>query len=274
MDISKVKNFIIIILLVSNIFLLTTELIDDAQENEIKRAATADLVQIFEERGVSLPTDIDIYEQSVPSFELTRNQTSELTMVQSLLGDSTVSEQGGNIYVYNGKYGQAVFRGTGEFEILLNHGTVENRSNEVDTAVETLEKMGFTVGTTSNNSSDSEQHKVTMVCMYNGCDVYNASIECLFSGDNLIMITGKRFFDETLQSSDESSVNLATALLDFSSKMSENGVVCTEILAITQVYEMSVAVSGDCSLSPMWHIITDTGEFMTEVSTGKFVTIS
>ena len=53
----------------------------------------------------------------------------------------------------------------------------------------------------------------------------------------------------------------------------EAGYVCTDILSISPGYAMSVTVSGDCILSPVWHIETDTGAYTLSAETGKLETI-
>lgn len=270
MDTSKIKNFIIIILIIANVFLLTTELIDSANESESKRIATEELVRIFEARGISLPSNIDVFETSSQAVELTRDLEVELDMVQSLLGTSAVTEQGGNIYVYNAKYGQASFRGTGEFEILLNYGLVDGSRGVISAAETALEEMGFDISEDLEYTYDNEQHKVTAYCMYNGIEVYNASIECIFSGDNLMMISGKRVFDTKKTSESTEIVDMSTALIAFLNKISENGYVCTAILDISQAYEMTVSISGDCTLSQIWRVETDTGSYIMDVVSGKF----
>ena len=274
MDTSKIKNFIIIVLVLTNMFLVVTSAVESSKENEVKRAAAEQLVSLYENKGISLPEKLDIYASAPVGCDLTRDLLQEQKIVESILGPCSVSEQGGNIYAYSGSDGQASFRGTGEFEMLLNYGVANSNRGRIEAARDVLKKMGLTAGDYSNETQDGEQYTVTLDCVYDGGDVYNARVSFLFSGESLMIVSGKRVFDTCIDSSALETIDLGTALVRFLKESADNGYICTVVTDISAGYAMSVTVSGACILSPVWRIETDTGEYIMNAVSGRFETIA
>ncbi|MGE4354497.1 MAG: hypothetical protein AB7D36_10500 [Oscillospiraceae bacterium] len=275
MDTSKIKNFIIIVLVLTNALLLVTYAVERVKGNEVKQAATQELIDLYEASGITLPDNLDIYGTAPNSCDLNRNLETERQMIEAILGKCSVSEQGGNIYAYTGENGQASFRGTGEFEMLLNYGVADSSHGRVEASKSVLKQIGMTPGSFSEETQDGEQYTVTLDCLYEGSEVYNARVNFLFSGDSLMIVSGKRVFDtKTDQASDEEAIDVGTALVRFLKESASKGYVCTAVTEISPGYAMSVTVSGDCILNPVWRIETDTGEYMLNAVTGRFETIA
>ncbi|MGI6029855.1 MAG: two-component system regulatory protein YycI [Candidatus Heteroscillospira sp.] len=274
MDTAKVKNFIILVLVLVNLFLLGTYAAARRSRSELEQAAYSELSRLYADSRISLPEELDISRKAPAGLGLTRDLDAEKRIAESVLGRCSVTEQGGNIYAYSGPDGQASFRGTGEFEMLLGYGVADTSRGKVQCARELLKKMGIESGSFVSETGDGEQTTVVLDCRYEDSEVYNARVSFLFSGDNLMIVYGKRVFDTVTDTNTAETIDAGTALVRFLKESAENGHVCTDVLSISSGYVMSVAVSGDCTLSPVWHIETDTGEYTLSAETGKLETVS
>lgn len=273
MDTGKIKNFIIIVLALVNLFLLALYGAVRGNELAMERATYTQLRTLYEKSGITLPADLDITLKAPVGQGLIRDLTAERNMVQAVLGTCSVTEQRGNIYAYSGPDGQASFRGTGEFDMLLAYGVADGSRGKVQAARNILKKMGIEPGEFVSEEVDGEQTAVTLDCKFQGSEVYNARVRFLFSGDSLMIVDGKRVFDTAAAVSEIQTIDAGTALVRFLKESAEAGHVCTDVLSISAGYTMSVTVSGDCILSPVWHIRTNTGEYTLNAETGKLETI-
>lgn len=273
MDTSKIKNYIIVLLVLVNVFLLGLNGVQASREATVRQAATKELIALYESQGISLPRGIDIFEAAPVGYVLTRDLTLEKKMVESVLGRCNTAEQSGNIYVYAGANGQASFRGTGDFEMLLNHNTVEASRGKLRAAEDVLKKMGITYVAYGEEIRDGEQYALTFNCEYRNGEVYNAQIRFLFSGDNLMMVSGKRIFDTRTSASETQSLDLGTALVGYLNEAAKQGYISTKVTGVSSGYTLSVNISGESVLNPVWRIETDTGSYMMNAVTGRFETL-
>ena len=273
MDTGKIKNFIIAALVLVNLFMLGLYGAARSSEAEMQRNAYIQLQSLYEKSGINLPAGLDITRRAPTGQGMTRNLEAERSMAESVLGKCSVIEQGGNIYAYSGPDGQASFRGTGEFEMLLAYGVADTSRGKVQAAQNLLEKMGIEPGEFVSQEDDEEQTRVVLSCKFENSEVYNARVNFLFSGDNLMIVYGRRVFDTAAKISETETIDAGTALVRFLYDSVEAGHVCTDILSISAGYAMNVTVSGDCILSPVWHVVTNTGEYTLNAETGKQETI-
>ena len=274
METAKIKNFILIVLVLANVFLLVIFGVEKSREFEVERQAYAQLQELYEKAGISLPGSLSVMEKAPVSRGLSRSLEAERMMLEKVLGKCTVIEERGNIYAYIGTNGQAKLRGTGEFDMLLGYGVANGSDGKEKCARELLEKMGFECGSYVHEEVNGEQTTITLNCVFEGNDVYNARISCLFSGNNLMIVEGKRFFDTDVETAHSETIDAGTALVRFLKESVEKGIVCTSVTDISAGYNMSVTVSGDCILSPVWYINTDAGSHVLNAETGKMEIIT
>jgi regulatory protein YycI of two-component signal transduction system YycFG len=274
MDTSKVKNYIIILLALVNLFLLSLILAEKQQEAEVRRTALRELQTLYEKSGVLLPAGLDISQTAPAGQGLTRDLAGERNMAESVLGRCTVAEQGGNIYVYSGPDGQGIFRGTGEFEMLLNFGAADTSRGKEQAARDIMKKMDIPCGSYVDTQVNGEQTIITLDGMFSGSEVYNARVSFRFSADSLMLVYGKRVFDTAVSTDRTQTIDAGTALVRFLSESTASGYVCTAVEGIASGYVMNVTVSGDCILDPVWHIETDTGDYTMNAETGRLETIA
>ena len=271
MDKSKIKNFIILVLVFVNLFLLYIVVSGALEQRKAEKLRMQALTAVLTENGITLNPDIRLPDTIPSTLSLTRDTGAEKSTLSALIGNCTVKNQGGNIYFYSGSDGQAKIRGTGEFEILLDAGVIELGKNPVSAAKSALEKLNIECGDIEPIvEKDGDNTKVTLYCSWDGTTVYNAKISFQFTSDYLILISGTKPLDSeySLQSS-ENYPDSVTVLMNFLESVRSTGYVCSEINNLKIEYNMYSAVSGLCTLKPVWCVSTNSGLYYIDAQTGK-----
>lgn len=275
MDTSKLKNIIIIMLAVLDLCLISLLAADRFETARVQRGVAESVAGVLAAHGITMSDDVSLDASAPEPLRVVRDTAAEQAMVETLLGPTDSQDQGGNIYSYYSSSGQARFRGTGEFEILLNYGVVESGRDRVHTAKKTLARMGFDSANIAEKAPEtSDTVIISLNCVMQGGEVFNARVEFIFSGEHLLFISGQRLFDTAAEASGQSApMDAATMLVRFLESASASGYVCSEITDIRPGYVMSVPVTGESTLTPVWKIETDTGNYFINGLTGKAETV-
>lgn len=275
MDRTLIKNVLIIILVLVNVFLLYIVLHNASEERQAAVYRKQALENVLKENGISLKADISLPDKTESQVSLKRDEAKEESKISALLGNCVISDQGGNIYHYDGAKGSAQLQGSGEFEILLNSDDIYAGKDPVSAAKTAMRKLGLSSGDVEPKvKTDGDSTTVTLYCSYKDTTVYNASIDFSFYGNSLRIISGKRLLDSESQvSSDGTYLDSVTVLMKFLESVRKTGDVCSEIDDLQIGYYLSSSVSGDCTLKPIWRIQTNSRPYYIDAQTGKAETI-
>ena len=271
MDKAKVKNYILLVLVLVNAFLLAIVATNARQAARAASQRKQALSAVLTQNGITLSSDVRPAQDIPPQITLRRDTAREKEMVAAVLGDADVTDLGGNVYYYKAKSGgEAKFRGTGEFTILFSENQIARGSDAAQTAKDTLAKLGLTCSTTTAVDGSDGSEEVTLCCTREDTPVYNARVTFYFTAQYLRLITGTRPFDTQLSSAvPDNCADGVTALMDFLQSLHSSGNTCAEIRGLDIGYFSASSVSGDCTLSPVWCIRTDTGSYYIDAETGK-----
>ena len=222
MDASKIKNLIIVVLLVLNALLLGVGLSDRARENAVWRESMERTEQLLSESGITLANLDGLRKASLPVRQVERDLALEKKHVTAALGRVTVVDQGGNRLFYNGERGQAVFRGTGGFELLMNEGAVPAGRDPEETARRFLAKLGISTSK-ENVKCDVSDGSGTVILTgeSKGTQVLNCTVTITFTNGSLLLAVGTRPLEDAAVGED-SVVDLPTALMRFSAAVNES----------------------------------------------------
>ncbi|MFB0921159.1 MAG: hypothetical protein QMB62_09795 [Oscillospiraceae bacterium] len=271
MDKSKIKNFILILLAVVNVFLLFIVYNNMREEKNAQASRMKALEAVLYDNGITLSPDIELPE-TVPSLlSLKRDMDAEKQNLTSLIGNCSVLDQGGNIFFYSGPDGDGKYRGTGEFEIKLNSGVITKGRDPVVAARTAMKKLGLECGESEPVvTTDGSDTTVMLPCSWEGTDIYNARVTFTFSSDNLLLISGTRPLDTASSpESGEAYPDSVTIMMSFLESIHQTGYICSEINDLKIEYYMYSAVSGNCTLKPVWCITTNSGPYYIDAETGK-----
>ena len=120
MQSSRLKNIIILILALVNLFLLASLFSRFSARRESREQTTAQLTELFAANGMTLSPDAVSFQPPPTGGTLARDTAQDRQMASLLLGDGlSYSDQGGGIWSYDSPDGAAVFRSGGSFDLGL-----------------------------------------------------------------------------------------------------------------------------------------------------------
>jgi len=266
---SKIKNIIIIILLIVNMFFLALFIIGRIETGKLEKSVKEDVIRILDSYGISMDMSVIPEYSDLGSYDVLRDTESERIIAQSVLGKCEMLDLGGNIYQYESPYGEAVFRGNGEFSITISEGTPVS-----DTSVQGLSSYLSQLNIPADlESSDAEYaggslSSISFMAMFEGIGIFNCRITMSFGGSNVMSISGRRLTAPPSLSPSEPMIDVYTALISFLDGVRESNLICNEIIEITSGYSFSASVSGSGRLTPYWCVTTDVGKYYVNGLTG------
>ena len=272
----KVKNFIILVLLIVNAVLACVFATDVLRERALAAEATSGVVELLAERGISVGENVDLTERTLTSLTVSRNTDEELSKVTKVIGTSEMSDQGGNIRLYFASGGEAGLRGTGRVEMNIRRGAYGS-GEPLETAEQFMRDFGMeAAGEPVSNSIDPETNEgtLTLECAYNGTSVVNCTLTFTFAEGELVGVYGTRVLDSISSGRQLATIDVPTVLMRFVALLREQNRVCSSLDALELCYHMSVNAAGEGELVPVWRIVTDTGEFYINAVTGIEETIA
>lgn len=263
METKKLERIIIIILALLNVFLLMVVLTDKQQERTSRRDTTEMLTALLRERGVALGPDVTLLQDCPAQCIVTRDLELEQRRIQALLGDHGSEDQGGSIWFYGSDNGQVRMRGTGEIDILLSEaGSLRGRSP--DTVVESLFSRAEVALVEMGETEDT----VTFCCTWNGFPVYNALLNVDYTRERITMISGIIVFNVETETDAEAGMDSVSALVRFLDLMRSGELRCSRLNSLTPGYSLSVTISGESTLTPVWRFVTDAQDYYINAVSG------
>lgn len=272
MDNRVLERIVIIILLLLDLFLLSVVLTDRAEARRSAAETAARAAEVLRSNGVTVAEGVVTVQSAPAKCTLQRSGAREQSMAKELLrGSVSVEDLGGNILYYRSAKGQAVLRGSGETEALLNRGAVEMRGSPEKTCTRILRKMGLSAELCGAgiNASDGETY-AEFFCCREAYPVFNAVLRFDFSGDSVYLVTGTRIFDSLTKSDDSGLLDSVSALMRFAEFLQQSEEFsCTQLDSFRPGYLASVPVSGETLLTPVWRLETDGGIFTINAENGR-----
>ncbi len=262
MDRCRLKNIIILILLLVNVFLLACLAQRRSSEQKAFRRTAEQLVALFQEDGMALDSRAISRDAPPDGVTLPRDTALERQAAAFLLGKSLASsDQGGGIYHYAGAAGEAMFRSSGGFEAFgsLAEGDVEDfcrdfcRTFSYDTPEVRLDESGSGV--------------FSAAAVYGRLPVFNCSVTFTVEDHILTAVSGTLLPKAGSASAGERPLSAAGALTAFQQMRRESVVVASTVTETRLCYELQNSGS-DMSLAPVWRIVTDTEDYYVNCYTG------
>lgn len=260
MDRFRLKNIMILILLLLNGFLLfSLAQRREAQRDAFRRTAEQ-LVALFEEDGMTLDEDAISPDDPPVGVSLARDTALEERAAAFLLGKAlSSSDQGGGIFHYTGPAGEALFRSGGGFEA---SGTL---------AAEDVEDFCRDFCRTfSYDASDLRLEGdgvFTAAAVYDKLPVFNCSVAFTVENGALTAVSGTLLPKTGTPAAEEEPLSAAGALVAFQRMRRESGVAASTVTDTRLCYEFQTAGAA-MSLVPVWRIVTDTEDCYVSCRTG------
>ena len=251
----RLKNIIILILVMVNACLLVLLLQRQSAQRQAWDESCAQIASLFQSESIALePGDIPAGE-SLPPVSFTRSAEREQALAEAILGDGlTASDEGGGIYVYTGDSGTARFRSNGAFDI-----TVIRAPREEPESLCQRICRDFGYGETEIALSGGTA-VYTAPLRSGGAEVINCAIAFHFTGDVLTAVSGFLLPEKGVAAAGE-PMSAVTALTLLLQSRSTSGAIASAVTAITPAYTLESTPAVPLALTPVWRISTDTYEY-------------
>lgn len=277
MDSVKVKNFIILVLVIVNLALLVVVVRDSMRGSEQRRDAIEGAAGILSGYGIGVSEDADLSEREASVYSLSRSEGMEQQAAESILGSVEKTDRGGGIMYYTGALGEATFRSTGGVELQFYGISAPQTDDPKAMALEYTHILGATeakddgaVSVTAGASSTT----VEVCCAWLDARIINCRLTFTFKEGKLLYISGSRPLGETVSEQEARIIDVPTVLMRFIELTQEKGMVCSMLEELELCYVYTASASGGGSLSPVWRLVTDTGELYVNALSGKEEAVS
>lgn len=277
MDSVKVKNFIILVLVIVNLALLVVVVRDNMRGSEQRRDAIEGAAGILSGYGIGVSEDADLSEREASVYSLSRSEGMEQQAAESILGSVEKTDRGGGIMYYTGALGEATFRSTGGVELQFYGISAPQTDDPEAMALEYTHILGATeakddgaVSVTAGESSTT----VEVCCAWLDARIINCRLTFTFKEGKLLYISGSRPLGETVSEQEAQIIDVPTVLMRFIELTQEKGMVCSMLEELELCYVYTASASGGGSLSPVWRLVTDTGELYVNALSGKEEAVS
>lgn len=258
---SRLKNIVIVILLLVNAFLLFLLLSRRAEQRAAYDRSVDQLVTLYETSGVSLDPAILALNGTLLSAALDRDAAQEAAFAEALLGSADMSDSGGGVCLYSGEYGLCSIRANGAVEASLSRPVDDPEAFSHNL----FEAFGYECTHTQLSDGGGSISGVRSASAH---PVFNASLTLSFSGGNLTAVSGI-FLSALTEGRRTDGIDAVTALVRFLDYRSTSGIVCTQVLAVDGGYLLQSSATVPLRLLPVWRITTDVNIFYVNCKTGE-----
>ena len=248
----RLKNIIILILVLLNGFLVSSLAQRRTAERDAFHRTAEQLAAPFEENGMTLEPGA-----------VSRDLPPDGVALAFLLGDAlSVSDQGGGIFHYAGPAGEAFFRSSGGFEAA---GTLAQRDVE-DFCRDFCRTFSYEA---PDLRLDEEGSGVfTALEIYGRLPVFNCTVTFTVENRVLTAVSGTLLPKAGAAVPGDQPLSAAGALAAFQQMRRESAAVASTVTDTRLCYELQIS-GASMSLTPAWRIVTDTGDYFVNCFTGS-----
>ena len=265
METYRLKNIVILILLLLNLFLLGLIVHLRLQQRHTALALEQQLVRLYENNGISLPEELETGAPSLTPMTASRNLNEEGSLAAFLLDQAVEEEdQGGGIYTYTGIHGTVQLRSSGAFDFAPS--IPPSVKDPEAFCEEFLETFGYRTLSSALSKGSGTFQAVRQAA---GSDVYNCTVSLHFSDGKLISASGTWVSTAVTTALPQPAFTAADALNRFLGYRSESGAVCNAVTSVQCVYALQTPSPSAFQLSPQWQIETDTYLYYVDCATGE-----
>ena len=272
MNTARLKNIVILILLLANAFLLVLLFSRRAEENAAHERSVAQLTALLSADGIAFDSALlDGLPDTVLNVQPARDLAAEQALAEGIIGSVTSIDSGGGIYRYYSSdglnSGSCLIRSGGALEAAV--------SRAVDDPAEFCADLCVPLGyRTFDVLSDGARTVVTASRFVGELEVCNASLIFTFSGSTLTTVTGTFLPPIDTSESGETAFDAVTALVRFLDYRNASGAVCTGITRLSAAYLMQSTTSAPLQLVPVLRVDTDVYSYYVNIISGEVSRVS
>lgn len=248
---SKIKDMILLLLLIVNVCLLVMVGQRHWEEAKHTRETGEQMVEILKQSNIDFLAEEMPGEMPLAVEEL----TVEIPDVSLLLTQVGEPEVTGNRSTYMSPEGSMSVTATGQMEARFTPAA--HPLNGLAPAAHgsaLLETLGVEAAQPVQEEQDG-QSVLTYTLLWQGTEVFNGALTLRYEDGALAAMEGQLLTGEESLRRTEELLDAPTALARFLEALTRDGYVCSQI---TEIYPGYVASVGEgVTLTPVWHISTD-----------------
>lgn len=269
MEWPKLKNIIILILLLANLFMVSLVLVQERSAVRYRQQALDNAVSVLESNGIRVDRERIPDSEESEILTVARDTETEDALASALLGECEAAELGGGRRAYESAKGTAEFRGNGNFSVSFSGGgrSARKSGGEEEHAAAVLKEIGLSARLTGR--TDTDGGTVLTYCQtWKNVPIYSCAITLEYENGSLRSISGLRLMGTPQTAGDGGEpISAPTALIRFLNGIGDLGDVCGEIIAMESGYILT-ASAEETRLIPAWYVTTDTGTYSLNALTG------
>lgn len=264
---SKLKNIIILILLILNLFLLFLVGGRVQQREEAQEELEKSTIAFLKKNGIQVEGEIVPWDAQYELLVTDRDQGEEERIARMVLKEVKERKVGFGI-AYSGEGGTVRFYQDGRFSINYESGHGKSIQNIESQGLRYLKGLGIEAKS-QKVQSDVGEKSISVLQTFQEQPIFNCEIKLEYQDGCLNMIEGFRLMGEPKVMKEQHGLTAPTLLVRFMESALEESNHLTEIRAITQGYLYSPSTSARAKLIPVWRVETDQGEMFLNCMTGK-----
>lgn len=269
MEWRKVKNIIILILLLVNGFLLVIVGSRVGEVRRYERSALEQAVRVLETNGIRVNEQAVTAAEGLSSQAVERSAGAETEMAGGLLGEAvTVRNQGGGMYTYYGSRGIVNFRTGGQFDLRPEEDARWKGTDPEALARSLLSEMKIE-GEITETALNDGTGTVTVRQLWQGVPVFSCWMVFTFRENVLISLSGTVLAPGESSVENDRLLTLPSALLAFQDGILSGGDVCSAVESMKPGYRMVQSFRGTLWLEPVWLISGNTADYYMDAVTGE-----
>ncbi len=275
MEWRKVKNIIILLLLLVNGFLLALVWARKSEADSYDRTALTQAIDALSGRGIQVDRSALTAAEGLSPVEVERDVAGEQALAAALLGEAAAGDnRGGGLYLYETDAGEVSLRPGGELSARLNDDPRWQTDDPAAHAALLLKEIGVEGTQRGAVQLEDGGTAVTFVQTWEGTPLFSCAVTFTYREGRLRTVEGALL--ASIPSAKESGtvLTLPTALMRFLDGVQERGDVCSALRSMEAGYRSGQTASGVTRLTPCWHIVTNTAEYYLDASAGTLERIA
>ena len=269
MEWGKLKNIIILILLLINGFLLVLVGTRNSEVRRYEQSAIERSIQVLEENGIQVEEGALPAGGGVEPAGAERDVAAEGRLVSALMGEELAgTHRGGGLYTYVGARGQMSVRAGGELSLIPSEDSFWSADDPEEHAaalmaalpVETELVRAETAGTAGT---------ITYRQRWEGVPLFSCQVTLTYRAGRLTDLSGSLLAADKSTAESARLLTLPTVLMRFLDEILTSGDVCSSIRAVEPGYRMTQSFSGAVRLTSVWRVSTNTADYYLDGVTGE-----
>ena len=275
MEWHRLKNVIILILLLLNGFLLVLAWGRRREAAQYDRAALEQTVEVLADRGIEVEPDGLSSAGDLRPLSLERDPEAERKLVRALLDEAVEADnRGGGLYLYQGALGEVSVRAGGELSAALADDPRWDTDSPEDHAAALLKKMGVSVRPLDVESQDGRT-SVRFRQLLDKVPVFSCEVEFIYENGRLCTVQGTLLTAGQEVEEAGEILSLPTALMRFLDGVTLTGDVCSTVQSMEAGYRVvSQPLSGGVRLTAVWLVSSNTADYYLDGATGALTRLT